>query len=187
LTQYKILGIDPGSNITGFCVLLCPKGTSHPSRFQIVDAGMIRPRRNLSHGERAGQIHNSLYSIADYHKPQVCVIEKAFSGVNPLSALRLGETRGAIISAARRLEIAVDELAPTKVKNMITGQGHATKEQIARALEVLVGFRRGDLPFDVTDAVAIAVTYGLLSPIQALATAAETNRPVAKRSFKPAD
>ncbi len=159
------MGIDPGSQITGFCVLAIPPGRAFsPRDFNILDAGLIKPKASLSHGERAGQLHNSVFTIVEHHTPDICVIERAFTGINPLSALRLGETRGAIISAARRNEIPIHELAPTQVKKTITGQGHASKDQIARAVETIAGFQRGNLPFDVTDAIAIALTYGLMKP-----------------------
>ncbi|MFW7380323.1 MAG: crossover junction endodeoxyribonuclease RuvC [Oligoflexus sp.] len=169
MAYIKVLGIDPGSHITGFCILACPKrGGFQMGHLKILDAGSIQPKKNLCHSERAGQLHNSLYSLAAYHQPDICVIEKAFTGVNPMSALRLGETRGALISAARRLNIHVEEIAATQVKKTISGQGHATKEQIARALEVMIGFHRGSLPYDVTDAVAIAVSFGMLWPVRQL-------------------
>lgn len=169
MTHIKIIGIDPGSQITGFCVLTCPaQGVTQFGKLKILDAGAIQPKRTQAHSERAGQLHNSMYSIIDFHKPDICVIEKAFTGINPMSALRLGETRGALISAARRLGIQVEEIAATQVKKTITGQGHATKEQIARAVEALVGFKRGNLPFDVTDAVAITLSFSMLRPLRQL-------------------
>lgn len=167
MTQYRILGIDPGSKITGFCILAAPyssgksTGMFQPSLIKVIDAGVIRPHYKLSHSERYGQLHNTLHQIAMERKPDVCVIERAFTGINPNSALRLGETRGALISAVRRLSIDVAELSPTQIKKITTGQGHATKEQIARAMQILLGFERGDLPFDVTDAMAIALSHAL--------------------------
>lgn len=132
---------------------------------RLLDAGVLRPQAKLSHGERAGQLHNSLFSILDVHRPQICVIEKAFRGINSLSAIRLGETRGALIAAARRLSIPIFEIAPTQVKKTLTGQGHASKEQISRAVASIAGFERGNMPFDVTDAIAIAITYGMMKPL----------------------
>lgn len=170
MTQYRILGIDPGSKITGFCILAAPYSTQNglgmfqPSLIKVIDAGVIRPHYKLSHSERAGQLHNTLHQIVTEQRPHVCVIERAFTGINPNSALRLGETRGALISAVRRLNIDVEELSPTQIKKITTGQGHATKEQIARAMQTLLGFERGNLPFDVTDAMAIALSHALSVP-----------------------
>lgn len=188
MAYLKVLGIDPGSQTTGFCVLACPKsGGFHPTRLQVLDAGAIQPKKGLCHSERTGQLHNSLYSLAEFHRPDVCVIEKAFTGINPLSALRLGETRGALIAAARRLSISIEEIASTQVKKTVTGQGHATKEEVARALEVLIGFSRGHLPYDVTDAVAIAVAFGLLWPVHQLSSSPANKKFLQKISQKPVD
>ena len=126
---------------------------------KVLDAGVIRPKKDLSHSDRLGQIHEAIYKICVEHKPQVCVIEKGFTGINHNSALRLGETRGAIIAAARRSNIEIIESAPTEVKKLVTGQGHASKENVSAALQSLIGFNRGSLPYDVTDAVAIALSY----------------------------
>lgn len=127
----------------------------------MIACGTIRSKAGLSHTDRTGYLHDALYQLASQYSPEVCVMEKAFTGINPLSALRLGETRGALIAAVRRLGISVFEVTPTQVKKAITGQGHATKEQIAHALRYLLAFDRGDLPPDVSDAVAIGLSYGL--------------------------
>lgn len=140
----------------------------HPKNVRLLDAGALRPQSKLSHSERTGQLHNSFYSIICTHRPSVCVIEKAFTGVNPHSALRLGETRGALIAAARRADVCIDEIAATKVKKTVSGSGHATKEQVALAVEAMIGFKRANMPHDVTDAIAIALSYALLWPIRAL-------------------
>lgn len=161
MNQQVILGIDPGSKLTGFGVL-----SSHPNKsrsFWVKDAGVIRPTTQKSHSDRLGEIHEAVYNLIAECKPEVCVIEKGFTGINHHSALRLGETRGAIISAARRLEVKIVETAPTTVKKNVTGQGHASKEAISLSLKALLGFDRGGLPYDVTDAVAIALSYGMSS------------------------
>ena len=72
--------------------------------------------------------------------------------------------RGAYISACFRNGLAIHEIAPTTVKKLITGHGHASKEDIAAALKALVGFQRSGLPHDATDALAIALSYALTNP-----------------------
>lgn len=158
---YRIIGIDPGSRITGFGVLEIPRGAVNLKRIQIVAVGVIRSKTTLAHSERTGYLHEAVHQLAEQYKPEICVIERAFTGVNPQSALRLGETRGAVIAAVRRLRIEVAEITPTEVKKTITGQGHATKEQVAAALKYLLQFELGDLPLDASDAVAIGLSYGL--------------------------
>ena len=165
MTHSIILGIDPGSQITGFC-LLRPGRSQNLRDFRILDAGVIRPKKTLSHGDRLGQIHEAIFGLVDQYDPCVCVIEKGYTGINHNSALRLGETRGAIIAAARRKKITIAEITPTEVKKSVTGQGHASKEMIAASVKQLVGFDRGTLPFDVTDAVAIALSHGIKSALE---------------------
>jgi crossover junction endodeoxyribonuclease RuvC len=158
---FRIIGIDPGSRITGFGVLELPRGAINLKRVQLVAVGAIRSKASLPHSERTGYLHEAIHQLAGQYKPEICVIERAFTGVNPHSALRLGETRGAVIAAVRRHGIQVAEITPTEVKKTITGQGHATKEQIAAALKYLLQFELGDLPHDASDAVAIGLSYGL--------------------------
>jgi crossover junction endodeoxyribonuclease RuvC len=158
---FRIIGIDPGSRITGFGIIEVPAGVVSVKNVRLIAAGVLRSQATLPHHERSGHLHDAMFQLAEKYTPEWCAIEKAFTGINPNSALRLGETRGALIAAVRRLNIKVGELTPTHVKKTITGQGHATKEQIAEALKYLVGFDRGTLPFDASDAIAIALSHAL--------------------------
>ena len=81
--------------------------------------------------------------------------------MNASSALKLGEARGAIVSAVRRRGLSVFEITPAEVKRTIACAGAASKEDVSRAVTALLGFERGKLPFDATDAVAIALACGL--------------------------
>ena len=164
----RILGIDPGSRITGFGILQVPRGPVNFSNIRLIAVGTLKSKTSLSATERTGYLHEAVYGIAVQYSPHICVIEKAFTGINPFSALRLGETRGAMIAAVRRLGIEVAEITPTQVKKTITGQGHADKEQVAAALRYLLAFDRGKLPADASDAVAIGLSYGLSLGMQAL-------------------
>ena len=160
--QVRILGIDPGSRIVGYaCISSTAKAAITVKDLKIHEAGVLKSPEKLIYSERIGLLHNSLYELLERIEPTVVVIEKAFSGVNAASALRLGEARGALISAARRLEITIAELTPAKVKKSIVGNGRATKEQVSDMLRILCGFERGKLPYDATDALAIALSYGL--------------------------
>ena len=84
--------------------------------------------------------------------------------MNPQSAIKLGLIRGAIITAVSRLNISICELAPTKIKKIITGNGHAAKEDVARSLKVLLNYELGSLSYDASDALAIALSCGLTLP-----------------------
>jgi len=158
----KILGIDPGSLVVGFCLLESKKvGTYNPSDFRMTDAGVLQANKKLSHAHRIGELHQALYELVVEIKPTHCIMEQAFYGVNARSALRLGEARGALVSALSRIGIVVEEITPTQVKKTVTGSGHADKNQVRLAIEALLRVKLGNLPLDASDAAAIALSYGL--------------------------
>jgi crossover junction endodeoxyribonuclease RuvC len=162
MDMLRILGIDPGSKVTGFALLETQKsGTLQARDFVIKDAGVLRPSSTSSIFERMSSLHLAIREIYHEWRPQVCVIEKAFVGVNINSALRLGEVRGALISAVSNDRAEIVEVAARKVKKTITGNGAASKEEVLRAVQLLLNFNKGKLPYDVSDALAIALYYGL--------------------------
>lgn len=157
-----ILGIDPGSIVTGYAFLQSKKPVPVlPSDFKVVDAGVLRLTSEIPHLERIGMLHEAVFDLMSQLKPGVCVIEKAFHDKNAASAIKLGELRGCYVAACQRLAIPVKEITPAEVKKTITGNGRSEKEQVADAVKTLIGFNRGNLPFDVTDALAIALCFGL--------------------------
>jgi len=154
----KILGIDPGSSVAGFaCLARTGEGIINARNMKILGAGALKFDKNLSHSKRIGQLHNSVYKLLEEFNPDFCVIEKGFLGVNPNTSLKLGESRGAIISAVYRSGVELREITPAQVKKFMTGSGRASKEEIAQSLKQLLGFELGDLPHDVSDAIAIAL------------------------------
>lgn len=157
-----IIGIDPGSRVVGFAILRAKVAKPRmPRDFVVVDAGVIKTNVDLSMPERLGHIHDAVHGLTAELSPTHCAIEKAFYGVNASSALKLGEARGAIVAAVRRHGLAVFEITPAEVKRTIACAGAASKEDVCRAVTALLGFDRGKLPFDATDAVAIALACGL--------------------------
>lgn len=176
----RILSIDPGSKITGFGLLEAPRLFANIRQTKLLAYGVLRSQLNLSHAERIGQLHEALYTLGEKYKPNLCVIERAFTGINPHSALRLGETRGAVIAAFRRLNIDIAEVSPTQVKKAITGQGHASKEAVQFALKQLLGIELSEFPLDASDAVAIGLSYSLSLGIAASPPSLKRSNP--KRS-----
>lgn len=159
--HYRVIGIDPGSQVTGFGILEIPNGMVNLKKIRLVAAGVLKSQAKIPHYDRSGYLHEAMFQLTEKYGPDWCAIEKAFVGMNVNSALRLGETRGALIAAVRRHQIQVAEITPTQVKKTITGQGHATKDQVALSLKYLLGFDRGDLPHDASDAIAIALSHAL--------------------------
>ncbi|MGE0172905.1 MAG: crossover junction endodeoxyribonuclease RuvC [Oligoflexales bacterium] len=158
----RILGIDPGSKVTGFAILSSDKTVRlQPSDFTVLDAGALKPHPSISVFEKMTSLHQAVGDLIAEWKPDVCVIEKAFVGINVSSALRLGEVRGAIIAAFGSRKTKIVEVAPKTVKRVITGNGNATKEDVLQCIKLLMKVEIGNLPFDVSDALAIALYYGL--------------------------
>lgn len=157
-----ILGIDPGSRVAGYAFIRSKNRRAMlPVDFMVVEAGVLRADARLAYDVRIGLLHCALHELIERHAPQVCVLEKAFYDKNVSSAIKLGEVRGAFIAACARADVKTEEITPAEVKKIIAGNGRAEKEQVALALKALMGFDRGDLPHDVTDAVAIALCFGM--------------------------
>jgi len=135
-----------------------------PRDFSIIAAGALRSNIKLSITDRIGHLHDSVVSLIDEFEPQFCVIEKAFCGNNVNSALRLGEVRGAMIASVRRFGLEVIEITPAEVKKTIAGNGRASKEEVKLAVQTLMKITDQKVPFDVTDAIAIALTFGMSIP-----------------------
>src|SRR5690606_4226354 len=135
-----------------------------PTDFVVIDAGVLRADQRLDLAQRIGVLHDALFGLMQRNGPVVMVLEKAFYDKNVATAIKLGEVRGSFIAAAGRFGARVDEIAPARVKRLIAGNGQASKEQVGLAVQALVGFDRGLLPHDVTDALAIALSYALTLP-----------------------
>lgn len=166
----RILGIDPGTRVLGYGLLVQGAGSFSLSGLKIAEAGVLRASPKLDALNRLGEIHEAVVGLLAELKPDVCVLEKAFFGINAQSALKLGEARGVLIAALARSQCSIVELTPTVVKKTICGHGHAPKELVCASIEKLLKFNRGKLPYDVTDALALALTYGL-SPLPLLGVA----------------
>ncbi len=162
-----ILGVDPGSLIAGYAFLRAkiPVPRS-PRDYAVIDAGVLKAKADLSPVDRIGLMHKGLYGLIEEHSPQILVLEQAFYDKNPSTTIRLGEVRGAFIAAASRADIPIEGIAPAEAKRLVAGNGRATKEQVSMAVKSLMGFDRGEMPLDVTDAVAIAIAYGLNKVVQ---------------------
>lgn len=132
-----------------------------PSDFVVLEAGVLRADPRLASEVRIGLLHEALHQLIVQHEPEVCVLEKAFYDKNVSSAIKLGEVRGAFIAACARSKVKVEEISPAEVKKTIAGHGRAEKEQVSLALKALLGFDRGHLPHDATDALAISLCFGL--------------------------
>lgn len=149
-----ILGIDPGTTVMGFGVLAVAGKELH-----LVEAGAIRFDPAHDHTLKLRAIFRSTTEIIERHLPDELAIEAQFFGKNVQSMLKLGRAQGVAIAAALQRELSVVEYAPKRVKQSITGNGNAAKEQVAAMLLSIL--RIAELPSstDATDAIAVAVCH----------------------------
>lgn len=149
-----ILGIDPGTTVMGFGVLLVEQG-----RARLIDAGAIRFPAADGHALKLRAIFRETLAIIERHHPDELAIEAQFFGKNVQSMLKLGRAQGVAIAAALQRELAITEYAPKRIKQSITGNGNASKEQVAAMLLSILGLRALPSSTDATDAVAVAVCH----------------------------
>ena len=147
-----ILGIDPGSQITGVGVIkACGSDLSH-----IYSESIKLPKGDLS--QRLRKIYAQLQTVIAQTRPNVVVVEKVFLAKNPQSALVLGHARGAALLAAVNNEIALAEYSATEIKKTVVGRGRADKAQVQHMMRVLLKLRVAP-EVDASDALAAAVCH----------------------------
>lgn len=151
----KILGIDPGLNITGYGILNCEE-----DEIKVVEAGIIKPDSKLPTEKRLLEIGNELGAIIDQHKPDVMAVEELYSHYgHPKTAIIMGHARGVIFLKAAEANLTVAPYASTKVKNSLTGNGRASKEQVQLMIQTTLNLAYIPEPPDVADALAVALCH----------------------------
>ena len=155
-----IIGIDPGTNVMGYGVLRVVG-----NKADMITMGVIQLSKYPSHYLRLGKIFERVTSIIESYKPDEMAIEAPFFGKNVQSMLKLGRSQGAAITAAACRDIPVVEYAPLKIKQAITGNGQASKEQVADMLCRILKIDKSQLPkeLDATDGLAAAYCHFLES------------------------
>ncbi|MGH8273571.1 MAG: crossover junction endodeoxyribonuclease RuvC [Gammaproteobacteria bacterium] len=148
-----ILGIDPGSNVTGFGVIIL-RGRN----FEVLEHGVIRTPRGADLGARLRVIYEGVAALAARYKPDEIAVERAFVHINPASALALGQARGAALAGALVEPALYAEYAPRAVKLAVVGSGKADKTQVAHMVRHLLKLT-GPIAEDASDALAVAVCH----------------------------
>lgn len=149
-----ILGLDPGTNIMGYGVI-----TIRGSKFELLQFGIIRLGKVDSHELRLKKIFERVLSLIDEYHPDEVALEAPFFGKNVQSMLKLGRAQGVAMSAALYRQIPITEYAPKKVKQSVTGNGNASKEQVAKMLMTLLSIKEMPKLLDATDALAVALCH----------------------------
>lgn len=150
----RILGIDPGSHVTGWGLLT---GPSHRPELEL--SGCIRLDRRTAFAARLARLHDEIARTLIATRPDMACVEAPFHGVNPRSALQLAHARGVILAAAGQARVEVVELAPASVKRAVVGSGRADKEQVHAMVVRLLRLTAPIENTDVSDAVAVAYAY----------------------------
>ncbi len=163
-----ILGVDPGTQIMGYSLL-----SSEGNRASLILMDVLNMKKIESYELRIKFIFDSIVRILDSYHPDYLAIEAPFYGKNVQSMLKLGRAQGVTIAAALSREIPFCEYEPRRIKQSITGNGNASKEQVAAMLGRLLNFSGQPDYLDATDALAVAYCHFLQKDIPGVATAGE--------------
>jgi crossover junction endodeoxyribonuclease RuvC len=153
-SSYRILGVDPGTNILGYAVLNVSGTELTP-----IDVGVVHLKHLEDHPQKLKKIFERLQSIMSEYGPRVLAIEAPFYSKNPQSMLKLGRAQGVAMAAAIIRGLEVIEYAPRKIKQAVTGNGNASKEQVAAMLQSTLPISLDGQYLDATDALAVAVCH----------------------------
>ena len=149
-----ILGIDPGTNITGYGIIKYDKNT-----FSRITSGSIRLPSSQPIPERLKVIHKEIDKLIKSYSPDEFAIETAFYGKNVQSAMKIGYARGVSILTASLNNLPSSEYSPREVKKAVVGRGSATKEQVSFMIKSLLIIDQENMKPDETDALAIALCH----------------------------
>jgi crossover junction endodeoxyribonuclease RuvC len=154
----RILGIDPGLRLTGYGVI----DATGPLRPKLIDGGVIRLKEKQAIATRLVELERDLDAIFVEHRPHVCAVETLYAHYNhPRTAILMGHARGVILLVAARRGAQIEQYTANRIKQSVTGYGHASKEQMQRSIQSVFGLKDPPDPPDVADALAVAICCGL--------------------------
>ncbi|HEV8269266.1 MAG TPA: crossover junction endodeoxyribonuclease RuvC [Thermoanaerobaculia bacterium] len=154
-----MLGVDPGSRAAGWAIV----EFGGPSPI-LGGAGVLRPPTTGPFATRLLTLRIAFADVLSRERPDVAVVERVFSGVNPESLIRLGEARGVLLLALAEAGVPIHEVTPAEIKKVVTGSGGAEKEQVRRMVASLLGRTKSrPLALDAADAAAAALAHGFRS------------------------
>jgi crossover junction endodeoxyribonuclease RuvC len=152
----RVLGIDPGSETTGWGVV---EGDPDGHRYQLIEFGAVRLTAGASFSSRLLKISRALEEVITRLKPDACAIEEAFYAHNPKVTLKLGQVRGIALLAAETAALEIGEYSPRLVKQTVAGYGNAEKHQVQEMVRVLLSLTSVPEPHDAADALAVAICH----------------------------
>jgi len=155
----RILGVDPGTQITGYGVIETGNGGGTPGIGRLVECGVFRFGRNNSLPHRLAELHHEIAQLIKRHQPSVLALEDAFYHKNVRTTLVLGHARGVVLLAAQQAALIIAEYSPATIKKTVTGAGAAPKAQVGAMVARLLHLTKAPQPSDAADGVAVALTY----------------------------
>jgi len=150
----RILGIDPGSETTGWGVI-----EDHGRHYRLVECGTVCASAAQKFPARLLRIANALEEIIERHAPDACAIEDGFLATNVKVTLKLGQVRGVAMLVAERAALEIHEYSPRLVKQTVVGHGNAEKLQIQQMVKTLLSLSSVPEPHDAADALAVAICH----------------------------
>lgn len=160
-----VLGIDPGTAITGWGVVSKDADDPH-----LVDYGTIDTSKNSPLPQRLLTIHHELGEIISQHRPDAVAVEKLFFSKNVRTALSVGQARGVVLLAVAEGGAPLYEYTPLEVKQSVVGYGRATKDQVQQLVKMLLGLDFVPQPDDAADAIAVAICHIHSARLKAMLT-----------------
>lgn len=166
-----ILGVDPGTSVMGYGLIMVETSASHQTTLHLLQYGVIHLKKYARHEQKLEKIFERMIGLIDEYAPDEMALEAPFFGKNVQSMLKLGRAQGVAMAAALSRQIPIVEYAPKKVKQSVTGNGNASKEQVAHMLKNLIKFSTNPDEkqlHDATDALAVALChhYQKSSPVR---------------------
>ncbi len=157
----RVLGIDPGTSVTGYGVVDVGDGNGGAGR--LVECGIIPLGSRGPLARRLHELHQGVVELIARHRPTALALENAFYQKNVRTTLVLGHARGVVLLAAQQAGVAIFEYAPATVKKTVAGGGAARKGQVATMVARLLRLQQAPRPADAADGVAVALTHILRS------------------------
>lgn len=149
-----VIGIDPGSRVTGYGIIQI-----EGSNYKPLDFGCIRPPALAPSEERYCIIYDSISELITLHHPSMLAIETQYVDKNVQSAIKLGMARGVAVLAGAKKGLSIHEYSPTKAKSSVCGSGRASKTQVQNMIGILLGLESTKIPTDAADALALAICH----------------------------
>jgi crossover junction endodeoxyribonuclease RuvC len=154
----RIIGIDPGNAIVGYCILDV-KSSSRDDEYELISSGSIQTDKKQDQSQRLLEIHNDLSWLIKEYNPDVAAVEQIFFFKNAKTIIPVCEARGVIIMTLRQNNISAYEYTPMVVKQTITGYGRADKDEIKQMIKSILNAESVPKLDDTTDAIAIALCH----------------------------